>query len=150
MITQNDFYFILSLICMGCSAFFLPMALYIMPAAWLGWVYQIPDFVFAINSWAQSVFNVDENVASWIVVDLFFILFLLFSAASYYFSVKANEGFHKASQETSVNEDALRSYREKQEQRETIMLVVKMILIIGLVFVVAELVHNAITFKPVQ
>jgi len=150
VITQNDVYFILSLICLGLSVFFLPLTMYLFPAACFGWVYHLPNFAYSLHDWFQAVLGIDENSASWVVVYLFFLLFVLFSGCTYYFSVKAKEGLKQASTVALGDEHALRSFRDKQERRETLLLVIKMILIISLVFVIAELVHYAISITPIR
>lgn len=149
MITQNDAYFIFSLICLGFCAFFLPLTLYLLPSAWLGWVYHLPNSVYAIQDWLQTVFNTDDITASWIVIGSCFMLFLWFGWLTYYFSLKAKEGLRRVSSALSGDEQALRSYNEKQESRETVLLVIKMLFILGLVFVVASLMHYAISLAPV-
>jgi hypothetical protein len=121
-----------------------------MPAAWFGWVYHLPNFVYALHDWLQDILNINEAAASWVVVDLFFLLFLLFAWGTYYCSVKAKEGLRQATNVASGDEQALRSFREKQERRETIFLVIKMVLIISFVFLIAELMHYAISITPIR
>ena len=150
MFKQNDVYFILSLLSLGLSAFFLLLALYILPAVWLGWIYPLSNFIYSLNDWIEYIFIISDTAASWVMVDLFFILFLFFSCCTYFYSYKAKNDLHRAALHVSDDEQALLSYRDKQERRDTVLSIIKMVLIIGLVFIVARIMHYTISLTTIE
>ncbi len=143
---REDQLFLLGLVSLLLSLFLFPFVVYLFPAVWLGWEYRIPDFVVNISLWIQLVFHTTYDKAF-----LWFFRLSFFSAIG--FGVIAYKISHRISQlQAEINkeedEKALTfSMKVKESGSDSVIFFLKMVVIIGLVFVVSDMIQWAISFS---
>lgn len=145
---RNDKFFLLSLVSLAASLFLFPLALYLLPQAWLGWNYHIPDFLLNFNDYLQASFGLTHEKASWAIFYLLFLSGLIFSGLAYYAAIHTRIDVKKSLPHESTNEAEVRLKQAKQNNREIFVLVIKIFFISLLVFSMAEIVQWAISVSP--
>lgn len=148
MMEQNDRYFFLSLASLAVSLFFFPLALYILPQAFFGWAYHTPDFILNMNEYFQGLFGITLEAATSVVFYCLFFLALIFAGIAYFAATHTRHDLKKTLTHETVDERQVRLKQAKQNRRQMIFLVIKIILILMLVFFVAEIVQWAISISP--
>lgn len=145
MMERNDQFFLLGLISLAVSLFLFPLALYVLPQAWLGWTYHIPDFLLNFNDYLQDSFGITHEKASWVIFYLLFLLGLIFASVAYYAALHTRIDIKKPLPHETVNEAEVRLKQAKQNRREIFILVIKIFFISLLAFSIAEIVQWAIS-----
>ena len=129
----------LGLVCMIISMAFFGLAAYIFPRIAFDFIYNIPDFIFYLIDLIQTAYNLNEKKAGWLILVIIFLLGLIASIIAYSVSNRIETEIYAIEPE-KIDE------QEKSEQlKETGPLVLKILLIVGLVFVVAKIFQWAIS-----
>ena len=142
---NNDKYFILGLVSLAVTLFLLPLALYILPAVWFGWTYHLPDFILSWSNGIQTSFGLAEKSAAWWLFGTMFIVSLLFAFLAYFTTTRVNIK-PKVVYQSGENDRTKKS--AKYDPRETVFLVIKIIVIVGLVFFIAEMMQWVMALTP--
>lgn len=148
MMKKNDRYFIVSLFSLAVSLFLLPLLLYLLPGVWLGWNYHTPEFIINGNDWLQDNLGLSEQGASWWELGVLFLSSLVFSGLAYWSSTQFHEDI-KPMVNSLLTDDDERVKPLKQDRRELFFLVIKIVLIMMLVYLVANMMQWAIAVSPV-
>ena len=147
MMKKNDRYFIVSLFSLAVSLFLLPLSLYLLPGVWFGWSYHIPAFIINGSSWLQDNFGLSEPIASWWMLGGLFVASLVFAGLAYLSSTQFHEEIKPTANPLLKDEDE-RVKPLKQDRRELVFLVIKIVLIMMLVYLIAEMMQWAIAVSP--
>jgi len=145
---HNDKFFLLGLVSLAVSLFLFPLALYILPEAYFGWTYHVPDFILNFNEYLQDSFGMTRNSASWTVFYFIFLIAVVFANVAYFAAIRTRHDIKKQIPHEQIDEAAVRLKQANQNRRETIFLVIKLILIMVLVFSIAEVVQWVIAISP--
>ncbi len=140
---REDKFFVLSLLSLAVSLFLFPLALYLLPQAWLGWVYHMPDFITAFSEYVQLSWGVSEDGALWVVVSILFFWGVIFSFIAYYAARQVRVDHKKKVPHESVNEAGVRLKQAKQNRRAILSSLVKLAVIIFMVFVISDIMQWA-------
>lgn len=142
---REDKFFLLSLLSLAVSLFLFPMAIYLLPQVWLGWIYHTPDFVLSFSDYIQTVFGVTQENAQWALVYVLLGLGSIFAGIAYYSARQVRVDHKKSLPHEHVNEARLRLNRAKKNRREMIFLALKLTVIVGLVVIISQVVQWAMT-----
>ncbi|OGV46453.1 MAG: hypothetical protein A3F46_07730 [Legionellales bacterium RIFCSPHIGHO2_12_FULL_42_9] len=147
---KDDKYFIVGLLSLALSLFLMPLSLFLLPQACFGWNYHIPDFVINWNNWLQDAFALSEQDAEWWVVGGLFVLSLVFAGIAYYTSTRPQYQIKPklTSEHLPMDNHHLKPVR--QDRRETVFLVIKIVVIMMLVYLIAQLMQWAIAVSPAR
>lgn len=146
MMEKNDRYFIMSLISLAASLFLLPLALYLLPNAWFGWSYHLPDFILSSNDWLQDNFSLNDQAASWVVFGVILVLSLLFAGLAYFAATRPNADMKHILTSTSEDDAAVKPV--KQDRRQLVFLIIKVAAIMILAYFIAQMMQWAIAVSP--
>jgi len=91
MMKKEDKLFFLGLFSLTLSLFLTPFGIYLLPAAWLGWQYSVPDFVLNLTLWMQVTFHTTYGWAFVSVARLFFLPGLFFGSVTYLISRRVSQ-----------------------------------------------------------
>jgi hypothetical protein len=148
MMERNDKFFLLGLVSLAVSLFLFPLAIYILPQAYFGWTYHIPDFISNFNEYLQDAFGMTRRSASWTVFYSIFLMAIVFANIAYFAAMRTRHDIKKSIPHENVDEAVVRLRQANQNRRETIFLVVKLVLIMVLVFSIAEIVQWVVAMSP--
>lgn len=142
---QEDVLFFVGLFTLAICLFCFPFALYLLPMAWFGWEYYVPGFVVDIALWNQVYFNITYELAFlWFARCILFIA-IISGAIAYWISHKLSLLEHEESEQKS---GFYISRKIKTSSRDAVVFIVKMVGIISLVFLVANMIQWAISSAP--
>lgn len=145
---QNDRYFFLSLASLAVSLFLFPLALYLLPQAFLGWAYHTPDFILSMNDYLQASLGITHEAALTSIFYGVFFLALIFAGVAYFAATHTRQDLKKTIAHESVDERQVRLRQAKQNRQEMVFLLVKIVLILIVVFFIAEMVQWAVSISP--
>jgi len=152
---QEDKLFFWGLFTLVLSLFLIPFGFYLLPAAWLGWQYNIPDFILNFTLWMQVTFHTTYGWAFVWVARLIFLPGIFFGVAAYLISRRLSklkleaEGVIEASEDEEVLLHK-ETQKLKKETQDSLMLLLKIAGIAALTFIVANAVQMVISAPPPQ
>jgi hypothetical protein len=138
---REDKFFFLSLISLAVSLFLFPLALYLLPKVWLGWVYHTPDFTVMFGEYFQASWGMPQETAQWLVVNIFFVLGAISAWVAYYAARQVRIDHKKHLPQEKVDEAQVRLKQTKQGLREIMLLLVKLAVIVFLVVIISNIVQ---------
>jgi membrane protein insertase Oxa1/YidC/SpoIIIJ len=152
---QEDKLFFLGLFTLVLSLFLIPFGFYLLPAAWLGWQYEIPNFILNFTLWMQVTFHTTYGWAFVWVARLIFLPGIFFGVVAYLIARRLNKLKLEAEEVIEVsNEDEVQTHKETQkiqkETQDSLMLLLKIAGIAALIFIVANAVQMVISAPPPQ
>ena len=121
---RDDKYFFTALISFILALVLLPIAFYMVPAAFFGWIYSFPDFMTRIVLFVQASFDLEYRTAVWWGVRVVGIPGFFFAALAYFCSskltrnIKINEYLHEKDDPDEVA-------KMKQDRRDFMFLFLK-------------------------
>ncbi len=131
----NQKYYVVGLVCLVISMLLFGIGAYILPYIAFGLSYNIPDFIYSWITIVQEAYGVSEKSAGWLIVLAFFGLGFVAAIVTYVTSKRIdNEIYATEEPEKEVEEN-----KPAPKASETGPFVLKIALILGLVFIVAEL-----------
>jgi hypothetical protein len=140
MMKKEDKLFFLGLFSLTLSLFLTPFGFYLMPAAWLGWQYSVPDFVLNLTLWMQVTFHTTYGWAFLSVARLFLLPGLFFGVTAYFISrrlsqmkLEAEEGVHDHELEDMIAHKSAEKTHE--ETKDSLILLLKIIGIAAFIFI---------------
>jgi|TARA_R110002126_G_scaffold291755_1_gene456913 hypothetical protein len=153
MMKKEDKLFFLGLFSLTFSLFLTPFGFYLMPAAWFGWQYTVPDFVLNLILWTQVTFNTTYGWAFISVARLFFLPGLFFGATAYLISrrlnkmkLEAEEGVHEPELEDVIAHESAEKTHE--ETKDSLILLLKITGIAAFIFVLVNGMQMLIAATP--
>lgn len=117
---REDKFFLLSLLSLAVTLFLFPLALYLLPQAWLGWIYHTPDFVTTLNDYIQTSLGATQEASQWVVVNVLFVLSVVFAFVAYYAARQVRIDHKKRLPQEAVDEARVRLKQAKQKRREIV------------------------------
>lgn len=141
---REDKFFLISLFSLALSLFLFPLALYLLPQVWLGWMYHTPDFAASFSNYFQASWGVTQEAARWIVINIFFVCGALCASVAYYAARQVRIDHRKRPAHEAVDEAEVRLKRAKPGLRELMSLFVKLAVIVFLVVIVSNLVQFSV------
>ncbi len=144
---EEDKLFWVGLVSLVFSLFLFPFVVYLFPAVWLGWEYRIPGFVVDMTLWMQGFFHTSYAHAFLWFFRLTFFLAILFGVLAYWAAHTLTKLQAMINKEED-HESLTLSMKAKESSRESVLFFLKMVVIIGLVFVVSDMIQWAISFSP--
>jgi len=140
MMKKEDKLFFLGLFSLTLSLFLTPFGIYLLPAAWLGWQYSVPDFVLNLTLWMQVTFHTTYGWAFVSVARLFFLPGLFFGAVTYLISRRVSQ--MKLEAEESVDEREVEDMiahksaeKTHEETKDSLILLLKITGIAAFIFI---------------
>ena len=144
---REDRLFLLGLLSLIVSLFLFPFVVYLFPAVWLGWEYRVPEFVLNTSLWLQLTFHTTYDLAFLWFFRITFFAAIGFGVIAYLISRRIT----KLQTEINKEEDkeaVTFSMKAKEGSRDSVLFFLKMVVIIGLVFIVSDMIQWAISFSP--
>ncbi len=147
----DDKMFFIGLLSLLCSLFLFPFAVYLFPAVWLGWEYQVPSFVVDTSIWIQTAFDVSYIVGFRWFFRIILVLAVGFGVVAYLIAhhisqMQAAEEKNKEMMEGKREEVRPKlSTKAKQTSKESFRFFLKMVVIISLVFIVSDMIQWAVS-----
>lgn len=138
---QNHAAYIVGLVCLVISLALFGLGAYILPKIAFGWHYNIPGFIFDWISITQIAYSLSEKAAGWLVLCVFFAFAFIFAGVTYVTSNKIETQIY-AAEEPEIE---IKNSRSKKEIKDTGPLVLKIIFLIGFIFIVAKMFQWAIS-----
>lgn len=142
---REDKFFLLSLLSLAVSLFLFPLALYLLPQVWLGWIYHTPDFTGALSEYFQSSFGVTQEAAQWVVINLLFIFGIVSATVAYYAARQVRIDHKKRPGHEAVDEAVVRLKQTKHGLREVMTLLVKIAIIVFIVVIISNIMQWGMT-----
>jgi len=115
-----------------CLAMF-GLTFYVLPNLLFGLIYDVPSFITDWKEWLWTTYEMNDYRASHIIALFLFSCSLIFALIAYFSSNKIDNKIFRS--ELESQEEAT---GEKRNHRETMILVVKILFIIILVYVFAQ------------
>lgn len=137
--------YIIGMICMIISMVLFSLGAYILPRIAFDLVYKIPDFIFTWTNLIQIAYGLNEKKAAWLILIIIFLLGLIASIITYAVSNRIENQIYAIEPDRVDEQEA--SEKATKEWREIGPLVLKIIFILGVVFVVSKLFHWAISIQ---
>ena len=153
MMKQEDVMYVVGLMLLAMGMLLLPLSLYILPAVWLDWVYHLPDFILSFKDYLVDHFNLTEKSSFGLIFYIFFGFSILFLAIAIYLSycidvMLASPAVKKPEPLPEIEQSSLNVVKKThKDRRESMLLMVKLLLIMVLVFMIADMMQWAVTFS---
>lgn len=148
LVERNERFFFLGLVSLALSLFLFPLAIYLLPQVWFGWNYRIPSFILSLNAYLQDSYGMEDSVVSWLIFYVIFGLGVLFAVLAYFAVTHFRVDIRKPMAEESIEEVKQRLKYNRKHQQNTMLLIIKLILIFLLVFVIGQIMQWAISVSP--
>ena len=151
---KEDILFLWGLFTLALSLFLVPFGFYLLPAAWLGWQYSIPEFILNITLWMQVTFHTTYGWAFIWVARFIFLPGIFFGIVAYLISRRLNKMKLEVEEaaETSTEEDELAHKKAtaelKKGTQDSLMLLLKIAGIAALIFAIANAIQMVISVAP--
>lgn len=129
----NHYLFITGMISLILSLAMFGLTLYVLPHLLFGITYDVPSFISDWKEWLHINYQMNESKAAHMLALLLFTLSLIFALIAYFSSNKIDNSIYKSEIETQAEVTG-----EKSTHRETMILVLKMLFIIVLVYIFAQ------------
>lgn len=124
----------IGLICMIISLALFGLGAYIFPNIVFGVSYQIPHYIFDWVSLIQNAYDLNEKQAGWLVLMVIFLLGLVASIITYAVSNRIENEIYEIEPEKVDEHQELH-----HKPNESGPLILKIIFILGIIFLSAEL-----------
>ena len=131
---KNHVLYIIGLISLVASLSLLALTLYIIPHILFGWTYDVPSYVSIWKEWLRVKFSMNVSTASQLIALILFLITLLFAGIAYFTSNRMDNLIFSTELE---NKEQLN--RMKKSHREAVEIILKLLLIVLLVYMLAEL-----------
>lgn len=150
---KEDKLFFLGLLTLTLSLFLIPFGFYLLPAAWFGWQYSVPEFILNFTLWMQVTFHTTYGWAFVWVARLIFLPGIFFGIVAYSIAHRLNKMKLEVDEHAhmSVEEEELAyktSEKLKEETKDSLMLLLKIAGIAALIFVIANAMQMVISVTP--
>ncbi|MDF1685007.1 MAG: hypothetical protein P1U36_10190 [Legionellaceae bacterium] len=148
---KEDKLFFVGLFSLTLSLFLTPFGLYLMPAAWLGWQYSVPDFVLNLILWTQVTFHTTYGWAFVSVARLFVLPGVFFGAVAYLISHRFSK--MKLEAEESVDERELEdvvTHQTAEKTKDSLILLLKITGIAAFIFIFVNVMQMLIAVTPAR
>lgn len=150
---KDDKLFFWGLFALTVSLFLVPFGFYLLPAAWFGWEYSVPEFILNFTLWLQVTFHTTYSWAFVWVARLIFLPGIFFGIVAYLISRRLDkmklETEHKTEMSTEEEELAYKTTEKlKEETKDSLMLLLKIAGIAALIFVIANAMQMVISAPP--
>jgi MFS family permease len=139
---HNQKYYIVGIICLMLSLGLFCLSVYMIPYAWFGWSYDIPDFAQNLASTLQANYQLTPKASVWIVILIFFLPALILAFIADILSNRIDNEIH------GLNTIEKEKPKKKPGDGESANLILRIFLILLLVFVAAEIFQWAISSAP--
>ncbi|MDF1827622.1 MAG: hypothetical protein P1U39_05035 [Legionellaceae bacterium] len=150
---KEDRLFFGGLFSLTLSLFLLPFGLYLMPAAWLGLQYSVPDFILNLILWMQVTFHTTYGWAFVSVARLFVLPGFFFGVVTYLISRRFNKiklerelGVEKQESDDTVPHQA--SEKMNDDIKSSLILLLKIISIAAFIFILMNAMQLLIASPP--
>jgi len=137
---QNKKYYIVGLACLIMSMTLFGIGAYILPHVAFGMVYTIPDFIFEWTNLIQVAYGLSEKSSGWLVLLIFLVFGFLFSLVTYILSNRIDNEIYATEEPDAVVEEK----KPIKGGSETGPLVLKIVLILGFIYIVSKFFQWAI------
>lgn len=148
---HEDRLFILGLVSLIFSLFLFPFVAYLFPAVWLDWQYHMPDFVLNMTLLLQDTFHIAYALALRWILRLSFLAAVFFGVIAYIISHRINRLQQAADEaietETILPKPSKIAKFRKQNNQESVLFFLKLVVIFMLVFIVSDVIQWAISFS---
>ncbi len=145
---NNDLFFLLGLASLAMSLFLLPLSLYLLPQVLFDWNYSVPMFILNWNNWLQDAFSFSLKAASWTIFYTLFLGSLIFAMVAYMVAPTALHYSKKNLPHEVIDEGKFRMLQAKNNRLGSIFLLLKLILVLGFIFLIAVMVQWLIAILP--
>jgi len=150
---KEDKLFFGGLFSLTLSLFLTPFGFYLMPAAWFGWQYTVPDFILNFVLWMQVTFHTTYGWAFISVARLFVLPGIFFGVVTYLISRRFNK--MKLEREQGVEKQALddvvshqTSEKMNDEIKNSLILLLKIAGIAAFIFIFMNAMQLLISSPP--
>lgn len=117
---------LISMMLFGLGAFILPRVVF-------GIAYNIPAFIFDWTNLIQVVYGLSEKAAGWIILLVVFLAGFFFSIVTYVVSHRIDSEIYH------IEPEPVTEKKPAKEIRETVLLVIKVLIIIAVIFLATKL-----------
>lgn len=138
-----EIYYIVGILCLVVSIGLFALSFYVLPNLAFGWHYSLPDFVSLWSNSLQEKYHLSEKAAAWFI---FLGVFLPALCLAILADILSNQIERKVYRIEETKDTVIKSRRG--EEKESNVLVVKIIVIIVLVFVAAQFFQWIISSSP--
>lgn len=129
----DHFLFIIGMISLIMSLALFGLTFYVLPNLLFGLIYDIPSFISEWREWIRASYEVTDYAASQIIALFLFALSLMFALIAYFSSNQIDNKIFRS--ELELQEEVT---HEKKKNRETMILVIKILFTIMMVYVFAQ------------
>lgn len=129
----DHFLFIIGMISLIMSLAMFGLTFYVLPNLLFGLIYDIPSFISEWREWIRTSYQVTDYAASQIIALFLFTLSLMFALIAYLSSNQIDNKIFRS--ELELQEEVT---HEKKKNRETMILVIKILFTIMMVYVFAQ------------
>lgn len=136
--------FILGIICLILSIVLLLFSAYILPFLVWQLAYDVPEFIVHWLYWFQDELRWPYNIGAWIIFLVFFVPGLIAGIISYYSSNKIDDEIYHMKPE---KQETL-PYKPRTRQWKSFSFGFKLLFLVVMVFILAEIVHWLIYIEP--
>jgi hypothetical protein len=148
---HEDRLFILGLMSLICSLFLFPFVAYLFPAVWLDWKYHMPEFVIDTVLLLQDTFQITYALALRWVLRLSFLSAIIFGVIAYVISHRISQLQQEENESIGTQAIMRKPSRieklKKQNNQESVLFFLKLVVIFMLVFIVSDMIQWAISFS---
>ncbi len=135
-------HYIIGIVCLVISLGLFATSIYILPYLWFGWHYNMPEFILNWLNSLQSDYQFKSASASWLIFLGFFLPALIFAIVADIMSNRIDNEIHGITPKKTVRQP------QAPRDKESSSLALRIILIVILVFLAAELFQWAISTTP--
>jgi len=150
---KEDKLFFLGLFALIVSLFLVPFGFYLLPAAWFGWEYSIPEFILNFTLWMQVTFHTTYSWAFVRVARLIFLPGIVFGIVAYLISRRLSKMKLEKEEENRLSEEEIALSHKSAEERtketqDSLMLLLKIVGIAILIFIVVNAIQMVLSATP--
>ena len=133
---QNKLYYVIGMIFLVVALYFFCVGTYLLPHILFGVSYSIPDVLYDRINYVEMTYHVSTKHASWIVLGAIYLVSFLCSVVTYFTSNEIdNEIYGVPTESNEIKKES----KEDKEAKESGALALKIVVIIGFIFVMAKL-----------
>lgn len=135
--------YIVGLLSLLVAMVLLGFCVYIFPNLFLGWVYDVPEFILSWQSDLIRLYGITPLFAAWNV----FLIFLIPGLIAAVVATMTSNRIENTVQHLQTPTDD-EHFRAKREARQTINILAKILMIVILVIIVVEIIEWVIFIPP--
>ncbi len=136
---QNHIGYIISLVSLLISMTLFGIAAYIFPHIAFGWFYNVSIYIITWINLIHVAYNITEYAAGWYVMLIFILLAFIFAGITYITSDRIESEIYQ------IEREPVEERKNARETRETVLLVLKTLVIIAIVYGIVTMLHWAIS-----